>query len=96
MLNNNQKTEKLVVKKKLKKGACLITQKRYNGKGIDIALINVADINEIIGIQISICDNDIFTQEQIIDFLLNLRLNIYKYYDLEVNVKDIYFCYLFD
>ena len=96
VLNDNEEPEKVLFKTELKKGVYLITQKRYNGKALDIAIINVSDISEIIGIQISIRKKKVFTKKQIFDFLLNLKYNIKNYYDLEVKEKGLYFCYIFD
>ena len=96
VLNKNEKPEKILIKKGLKKGVYLITQRRYNGKALDIAFINVSEINEIIGIQISINKKNIFTKEQISNFLLNLKQNVEINYDIEVKDKNLYFCYIFD
>ena len=57
VLNNNEKFEEELI--------YLITQKRYNGKALDIAILNFLDINKIIGVQISIHKNDIFIKEQV-------------------------------
>ena len=55
ILNDNEDSENILFKENLKKGIFLITQERYNGKALDIALIKVSDEDsEIIGIQISI------------------------------------------
>ena len=96
VLNDNEKPEKVIFKKHLEKGIYLITQKRYNGKAIDIALINNTEIKEIIGIQISIHKKPIFTITQISEFLVKLKQNIEKYYDFEINFEGLYFCYIFD
>ena len=96
VLNDNEKPEKIIFKKHLEKGIYLITQKRYNGKAIDIALINNTEIKEIIGIQISIYKKPIFSKSQISEFLLNLKQNIKNYYDFEINDEGLYFCYIFD
>ena len=96
VLNDNEKPEKIIFKKHLEKGIYLITQKRYNGKAIDIALINNTEMKEIIGIQISIYKKPIFSKSQISEFLLNLKQNIKNYYDFEINDEGLYFCYIFD
>ena len=97
VLNNNEAPEKLDFMQNLKNGIYLITQNRYNGKYLDIAILKVSDEkNELIGIQISIRKNKIFTMEQIVESLSNLKQNIYYYYDINVNKKDLYFCYIFD
>ena len=96
VLNDNEKFENIVNKRELLKGIYLITQKRYNGKALDIALVNVSDINEIIGIQISIHKKNIFKANEVDDFLWNLNRNIKNNYDLEVKKENLYFCYIFD
>ena len=96
VLNANEDPEKIMFEKKLEEGIYLVTQKRYNGKALDIALINVSKINEIIGIQISIHKKYIFKKKDIVDFLLNLKKNAEKYYDLKVEKENLYFCYIFD
>ena len=97
LLNDNEDIEKISFKKYLEKGIYLISQNRYNGKSLDIAILKVSDeINEIIGIQISINKNIIFKKKQIVEFLLKLKRNIYHYYHLDVNDEDLYFCYIFD
>ena len=96
VLNKNEKFINEKIKNKLQKGVYLLTQKRYNGKALDIALINISDINEIIGIQISIHKNGIFTQAQVSEFLANLNKNIKNYFDLDVEDTNLYFCYIFE
>lgn len=97
VLNDNEDQNKISFKKHLKNGIYLISQKRYNGKSLDIALLKVSDENsEIIGIQISIRKNKIFNYNQIVDSLSNLKQNIYKYYYIDVEEKDLFFCYIFD
>ena len=96
VLNKNESISKIEYKKKLESGIYLITQKRYNGKALDIALLKIGDVNEIIGIQISIYKKDIFTKEQVSEFLSNLQQVIKKYFDLEVDDKNLFFSYIFE
>ena len=96
VLNNNESIDKIEFEKKLERGIYLITQKRYNGKALDIALLKIGDVNEIIGIQISIYKKDIFTKEQVSEFLSNLQQVIKKYFDLEVDDKNLFFSYIFE
>ena len=95
--NDYEDIERIRFKQYLENGIYLITQNRYSGKPLDIALLKVSDeVNEIIGIQISIINNNILNKEQIIDSLLNLKRNIYSYYHIDVDEKDLFFCYIFD
>ena len=96
VLNSNEKYENISFKNKLEKGIYLVTQKRYNGKALDIAILNVSDMSEIIGIQISIHKNDIFTQEQVSEFLLSLKINIKNSYNLDIDNNNLFFCYIFE
>ena len=98
ILNDNENSKSVFFKYNLiKKGIYLITQERYNGKALDIALIRVAgEDSEIIGIQISIKKKEIFTEKQVETILSQLKKNIYNYYDLKVKNDNLYFCYIFD
>ena len=97
VLNDDETLEKFSGKKILKeKGNYLITQKRYNGKALDIAILKIGDINEIIGAQISIHKDGIFSLEQIDEFLKNLRDNIENYYGIKVEDSNLFFCYIFE
>ena len=96
VLNNNEQLEEIENKKILGKGVTLITQKRYNGKALDIALIKIGDINELIGIQISIHKKEIFTEKDISDYLSNLKSNVENNFDVEIDEKSLYFCYIFE
>ena len=97
VLNDNEDPENILFKENLKKGIYLITQERYNGKALDIALLKVSDEDsEIIGIQISIKKQKIFTEKQVEIILAQFQKNIYNYYDLEVKNENLYFCYIFD
>ena len=96
VLNDNESFKKILFDKYLIEGKYLITQKRYNGKALDIALINVSGINEIIGIQISIHKIKIFSQSEVHEFLLSLKKNVKKYYGLDVKEENLYFFYIFE
>ena len=97
ILNKNENPKKIIFEDNLEKGIYLITQKRYGGKALDIALIKVSDYDsEIVGIQISINKKGIFTKEEVQMFLFQLQTNIYYYYNLEVKDENLYFCYIFD
>lgn len=96
VLNNNEEMKIISEKTNLENGVHLITQKRYNGKALDIALINVSEVIEIIGIQISIHKNKIYTIDEISDFLKTLNQNVYNYYGIRAEEKNLYFCYIFE
>ena len=97
VFNDNEDPENILFKENLKKGIYLITQERYNGKALDIAFLKVSDEDsEIIGIQISIKKQKIFTEKQVEIILAQFQKNIYNYYDLKVKNENLYFCYIFD
>ena len=96
VLNRNEKFEKVSFDKNLNKGIYLLTQRRYNGKAFDIAILKVSEINEMIAAQISIRKKYIFTKEEISEYLLNLKANVQNYFGLTVNNSNLYFCYIFE
>lgn len=96
VLNRNEKFEKVSFDKNLQKGIYLLTQRRYNGKAFDIAILKVSEINEMIAAQISIRKKYIFTNDEISEYLLNLKANVQNYFGLKVNNSNLYFCYIFE
>ena len=97
VLNDNETPEIISNKQNLQENCVyLLTQKRFNGKALDIALLKISEINEIIGIQASIHKKDIFSSEEIDKFLKNLRDNVKNNYDIEVDDNNLFFCYIFE
>ena len=97
VLNNDEVLETIDEKQIIEqKGIYLITQKRYNGKALDIALLKIDEINEIIGAQISIHKDEIFSLNEIGEFLMNLRDNLQNYYEIKVEDNNLFFCYIFE
>jgi hypothetical protein len=94
--NENEHLKNVSNKISLSKGIHLLTQKRYNGRALDIALLNVSEIKEIIGIQISIRKKHIFSEDEVSKFLSLLKETVENYYDIKVDEKNLYFCYIFD
>ena len=95
--NNNEKIENKPIKKKLENGIYLFSQRRYNGRAIDIAIVNIQEqIHEIIGIQVSIHKDKIYDCQEIKTFLIKLKENIENSYELPNNREKLYFSYLFE
>ena len=97
VLNDDETLEKNLNEKILEeKGVYLITQERYNGKALNMALLKIGDINELIGIEISIHEDRIFSLEEIEKFLKNLRDNVKSTYNINVEDSNLFFCYIFE
>ena len=95
--NKNEIIEKKNTKKILNYGVYLFSQKRYNGKAIDIALVNIREgYVEVIGIQVSIHKEIIIEINNIKKNLLKLKENIESNYELSINNDKLFFSYIFE
>ena len=93
--------------RKIKKKTKLETNKTYlfvqdiiNGKDLDILIVNVGKNNktEIVGIQITIHreDSKIFTIGYLDECYKKLKENLSNMFQLDINLFDMYFTYIFD
>ena len=97
--NETQWKKKQIIKKKLNLNTTyLFTQKYFNGKCIDLLIIEVNESKSVnvIGFKISIYKNKIYSKFSLKNYF-NLMIDyITFHYDIEIKKENIFFSYIFD
>jgi hypothetical protein len=97
--NETKWKKKKIIKKNLNFNTTyLFIQKNFNGKCIDLLIVEVNETKsvKVIGLQISIYKNNIYS-----NIMLQLHFNtmieyITFHYDIEIKKENIFFSYIFD
>ena len=91
--------KKKIIKKKLDFNTTyLFTQKNFNGKCLDLLIVEVNETKsvKVIGLQISIYKNKIYSTFLLKEYLKIMIEYIIFYYDIEIKERNIFFTYIFD